>query len=205
MTITDFKVTKRGRIALYADDAFLMSLHPDVFAASGISVGIQLDECQLAELLEQAEMKKAKEKALSLLSYKEYTSQQLTERLCRQVGEDAAEAAVVRMEELGLIDDEDYAERFARDLSQRKRYGVLRIRQEMRRRGLSSEQIEHAVSQLEDDPVEQMQTIIERKYPLAREDEKTRQRAFQALLRMGYPSSEVRRALRIYQDEFDME
>ena len=101
------------------------------------------------------------------------------------------------MEELGLIDDEDYAQRFARDLSSRKHYGPLRIKQEMRRRGLSSEQIEFATSLLEDDPQEQIREIIQRKYPLAFEDEKVRRRAFAALMRLGYPASEVRRALSV--------
>ena len=44
MTLTKIAMTKRGRVALYADGAFVMSLHPDVFAASGISVGSQIDE-----------------------------------------------------------------------------------------------------------------------------------------------------------------
>ena len=35
MTLTKIAMTKRGRVALYADGAFVMSLHPDVFADFG--------------------------------------------------------------------------------------------------------------------------------------------------------------------------
>ena len=99
------------------------------------------------------------------------------------------------MEELGLVDDDDYAERFARDLYERKRYGLIRIRQEMRQRGLTDEQIEFAVSLLPDAPLVRIRELIEKKYPLAWEDEKVKRRAFAAMLRMGYCAADVRKAL----------
>ncbi len=201
MRITDVRTTKRGRVALYVEGEFLLSMHPDVFAVSGLSVGSEVDTESLETLSAEAELKKAKEKALNLLSYKEYTTKQLTDRLKRHTDEESAEQAVARMEELGLLDDDDYAERFARDLSERKKFGILRIRQEMRQRGLTNEQIEYATSLLRSDPEEKMREIIARKYPLAYEDEKVRRRAFSALMRMGYPAAEVRRVLTV--SEYD--
>lgn len=82
--------------------------------------------CRLAA---EAELKKAKERAFSMLSGREYTSSQLRDRLARHVDPEAAGQAVERMEELGLVDDDGYAERYARELSERKHYGLLRIRQ----------------------------------------------------------------------------
>ena len=201
MRITDVRMTKRGRVALYVEGEFLLSMHPEVFAVSGLSVGSEVDTESLETLSAEAELKKAKEKALNLLSYKEYTTKQLTDRLKRHTDEESAEQAVARMEELGLLDDDDYAERFARDLSERKKFGILRIRQEMRQRGLTNEQIEYATSLLRSDPEEKMREIIARKYPLAYEDEKVRRRAFSALMRMGYPAAEVRRVLTV--SEYD--
>lgn len=200
MRITDYKMTKQGRVALFVDGEFLLSVHPDTFAAMELSVGCELDEDALQELEAQTELKKAKNKALTLLSYKEYTSHQLEERLKRHVESDAAQQAVERMEELGLVDDDDYAIRFARDLSRRKHYGVLRIRQEMRRRGLSDDQIEYAVSLLDADPVEQVRELLEKKYPMAWEDEKVKKRAFSAMMRRGYRADDVRHALRLEED-----
>ena len=178
MRITDVRTTKRGRVALYVEGEFLLSMHPDVFAVSGLSVGSEVDTESLETLSAEAELKKAKEKALNLLSYKEYTTKQLTDRLKRHTDEESAEQAVARMEELGLLDDDDYAER-----------------------GLTNEQIEYATSLLRSDPEEKMREIIARKYPLAYEDEKVRRRAFSALMRMGYPAAEVRRVLTV--SEYD--
>ncbi len=197
MRITDFKKTKQGRIALFADGEFLFSVHPDTFASMRLSVGCELDEDAVHELEAETELKKAKDKALTLLSYKEYTSHQLEDRLKQHVQEDTAQQAVRRMEELGLIDDDDYAIRLARDLSQRKQFGFLRIRQEMRHRGLSEEQISYAVSLLEDNPEEQVRELLEKKYPAAWEDEKVKRRAFSAMMRMGYRAEDIRGVLRI--------
>lgn len=196
MQITDMRTTKRGRIAVYLDGEFSLSVHPDVAMASGIRIGMQIDEEALEELVQEAELKKAKEKALSLLSYKEYTTKQLTERLTRHVDEEIAQVAAERMQELGLLDDDDYAKRFARDLSTRKHFGVRRIKQEMHRRGLCAEQIDSAIEQLDTDTDADMRAIIARKYSRAYEDEKIKRRAFAALVRMGYAPGEIRRVLR---------
>ena len=102
MKLTAVRMTKRGRVALYGDDEFLLSMHPDVFAASGLSVGSEIDGERLAGLAAEAELKKAKERAFSMLSGREYTSSQLRDRLARHVDPEAAGQAVERMEELGL-------------------------------------------------------------------------------------------------------
>lgn len=195
MRLTAVRITKRGCVALYGDDEFLLSMHPDVFAASGLSVGSEIDGERLAELAAEAELKKAKERAFSMLSSREYTSRQLRERLARHVDEEAAGQAVERMEELGLVDDDSYAERYARELSERKHYGVLRIRQELRQKGLSAERIEWALSLLDADPQEQIFSVLEKKYSAAPGDEAVKRRAYNALLRLGHRPADVRRAL----------
>ena len=195
MKLTAVRMTKRGRVALYGDDEFLLSMHPDVFAASGLSVGSEIDGERLAGLAAEAELKKAKERAFSMLSGREYTSSQLRDRLARHVDPEAAGQAVERMEELGLVDDDGYAERYARELSERKHYGLLRIRQELRQKGLSAEQIEWAVSLLDADPQEQILEVLEKKNSAAPEDEAVKRRAYNALLRLGHRPSDVRRAL----------
>lgn len=201
MRITDFHKTKAGRIALFVDDAFYMSMHPDVFVAAGLEIGSELDEDALAELAAEAQLKKAKEKAFALLSYKEYTQSELEQRLRRHVDADAAEAAVERMRELGLVNDRDYAERYFRQLVERKGYGRLRVKQELRRKGIDAELIEELLAErADDDPTETIRAALHKKYPAAWDDEQVRRRAYAAMLRLGYTSAEVRRALEMEQD-----
>lgn len=202
MRLTGISKTKRGLIALFIDGEFLCSVHPELFELAGLSVGAELEEDTLEELRGQTTERLAREKALSLLSYKEYTTGELRERLRRAVKDtDAADAAVDRMGELGLLDDADYAVRYARDLSVRKQFGIWRIRQEMRRKGLSEEAVALGIGMLADEDIPQkIRGLLERKYPGFAEDEKVRRRAFAAMVRLGYESGDIRRAMEIELD-----
>ena len=202
MTITQLQETKKGRFSVFADGEFLFSVHKDTFLLRPeLAVGRQVTVETLEEIRLEDEALSCKEKALTLLEYSSHSAGRLAEKLRRHYPPETVEQVVQRLRELGLLDDDDYAERFARDLSERKKFGILRIRQEMRQRGLTSEQIEYATSLLRSDPEEKMREIIARKYPLAYEDEKVRRRAFSALMRMGYPAAEVRRVLTV--SEYD--
>ena len=140
---------------------------------------------------EQGEYEKAKAKALTLLSYKEYTSGELTKRLQQTVSQEAAEQAVERMISLGFINDEDYAQRYAGKLAA-KGFGEWRIRMEMRRKGLDPDTIDFT---LEADPVERAREVLEKKYPLWQEDERVKRRAYGALARRGFRPEEIRQAM----------
>ncbi len=198
MRITALEPTKRGRIALFAEGEFLFSLAPELCVTAGLKVGQEVDVERLEQLRTEAELKKAKEKALQLLSRQAYTAEQLRQKLSQRTDAQAAGQAVERMEQLGLVDDRAYACQFARELAERKRFGPLRIRQELGRRGISPELIQQALEELELDPEAAMREILERKYAAASEDPAARRRAYGALLRMGYRPAQARKAL----DEF---
>ena len=102
------------------------------------------------------------------------------------------------MEELGLIDDESYAERYAGELFERKKYGPLRVRQELRRKGIEPELIDELLEEY-DNPdafTERIREVLERRYPGWQEDEKIKRRAFSALQRMGYSYEHIREGMR---------
>lgn len=194
MILTDYSETKRGNIALFLDGAFAFSISPEAFTAAGLRTGDELDQRTVAELREASDLKKAKDKALTLLSYKQYTSAELEKRLCEHTTPEAASLAVERMEALGLVNDGDYAERYARRLAARG-LGERRMRMEMRQKGLPQETVDFALSHLESDPAGRARELLEKKYPLWREDEKIRRRAYAALARRGFGSDDIRRAM----------
>ena len=66
------------------------------------------------------------------------------------------------MQELGLIDDERYAARFAQELLERRHYGAARIRQELRRRGIDSQTAAAAASLEENDPQAHILAVLEK-------------------------------------------
>lgn len=199
MRITDLRETKRGRMAVDVDGDFCFALHPEVFAACGWRVGDEVEPDELAGAQYQSEVRMCKDKALRLLSGQDYTRRQLLERLCRTQDSSAAEEAVERMAELGLVDDYQYAMRCARDLVHLRAFSPRRVEQELRRRGVDEEIIEEAIAQFEeDDPCEAIAAFLRRRHPavlLGEADERARRRAVAALQRLGYAYGDIRHVL----------
>ena len=108
------------------------------------------------------------------------------------------------MEELGLVDDEAYARQLANTLAQSKRFAPRRIRQELAARGIDRDVAEEAAQNAAQDAISAIGEILDRRYPCI-QDEKTRRRAVNALLRLGYGYDDIRTVLRERLESFDEE
>jgi regulatory protein len=198
MIITAVKELKNGRFGLFEDEKFLFSLDAETFADCGLHAGDEIDEAQLEGIRDLADGKFAKEKALTLLSYRDHSKEELRRKLMRSAGQEAAEAAVGRMEEIGLVNDGEYAERLARELFENKAYGRNRVVYEMLQKGLDKELANSVAESLDDDPPARALRFLKKKYPRGVADEKARRRAAAALSRCGYDWQEIKQALKTY-------
>ena len=116
MIITDVR-KRRGRLyQLYLDGEPAVTVDAAAFDESPYRMGGRIDDDQLRELLEAGSRRRAREKALYLLSMRDHSRGELEQKLRQTAGAQAAEETAARMEELGLVDDEAYARRLARDL-----------------------------------------------------------------------------------------
>lgn len=200
MIITDARQTKRGRISIYADGDFVFAIEQECWQRSGFDVGDTVDEGALNTLLHQSREQEAKRRALNMLSAKSYTAQALTRRLAEKTGTQAAQTAVSRMEELGLIDDEDYALRCARDLFNLRGFAPRRIRYELQKRGISSELCALAIDELDcGDLSERATELLRARFGVLESDADVR-RAASLLERCGYSYSDIQSALRAVSD-----
>lgn len=115
-----------------------------------LAVGKRYTAGQYEQLRLQTQYKKARDKAFSLLSRRAYPAAQLRQKLEQDFPEDCVQEVLERVEELGLIDDADYALRCAKDLINIKHYSLQRVRQELRHRGIHDNDIEDAMQEFED-------------------------------------------------------
>mgnify|MGYP000919452745 CR=1 FL=1 len=190
MIITDTSRTKRGRISVYVDGEFLFAVEEECWQLSKLDVGDEVDEEQLNREQE------AKRRALNMLASRSYTAQTLTRRLAEKAGAEAAHSAVSRMEELGLIDDEDYALRYARDLFNLRGFAPRRIRFELKKRGISSDLCALAIEELDcGDLPERAAELLRARFGTLRSDADLR-RAVSLLERCGYAYADIQSALR---------
>ena len=198
MELTAAEPRRRGLVQLFLDGEAAVKLDAQVFLQSGLKPGDQVSDQELFELIQASDARRAQEKALYLLEYRNYSKRELTEKIARTAASlEAAQAAASRMEELGLIDDRRFGEDYARELFSRKGYGARRAAQELRRKGLDQELVQELVekSGSPEQSGENIRRVLEKKYPGWREDEKVRRRAFAALQRLGYSYQEVREAM----------
>lgn len=202
MEITDISKTKQGRYALFIDNEFLFSIHIDILVAHNIKVSDKISIEKLEQIREESDFKLSKEKALTLLSYREYTSSQLIKKLSQKVDTHIAEKTAHRMCELGLINDESYAIRCANTLATCKSYSKRRIKQELFHRGLSKEIVEEIAQTMEVDERASIAKIVNTKYSKYLIDDKGTNKTINALARLGYSFNDIRYVIN-HLDEFD--
>ena len=199
MTITDIQPSRKGMSRVYIDGEFAVSLDTRALKENAVTVGMDIDDEELKELIDKCGYRRAKEKALWLLSGKDYSRRDLFDKLVKESDEDTAEEICTRMEELGLIDDEKYARRLAHDLFYLKKLSRRGVVYKLMEKGIDKELCEEIADEFDVDPVEQLVELIERKYADKLDDEKGRRRTIAALQRLGYGWGDIKSAL----DEFE--
>lgn len=198
MEITALEPRRHRLVQLFLDGEPAVKL--DEETAASLRPGQQLSDEELHELIARSDAVRAKEKALYLLEHRPHSKRELEDKLARTVGREAAGQAAGRMEELGLIDDADYARRLAEELA-RKGFAAPRIRQELLRRGIGRELAAEEAERAAAAPEDALHSLIERRFARQLGEEKGRRRAVAALQRMGYRWEEIRSALRAFGGE----
>lgn len=190
---------RRHRLtALFLDGEYAVSVDTETLLRAGWKLGQQVTAQQLHGLLEESDARRASEKALYLLEHRSHSKKELEQKIARTVPRAAAQAAAQKMEDLGLVDDADYARRCAQMLY-RKGYARRRVQFALAQKGIDAQAAQQALDAFEPEPVQAARAVLAKKYRgLA--DEKVRRRAAAALQRMGYRGEDVRAALE-YEEE----
>lgn len=200
MEITAIEPRRHRLSQLYLDGEAAVRVDTETLIKSGWKPGVEITDEELHALLEASEERRAREKALYLLEYRSHSKKELADKISRTTSREAAEAAVEKMEELGLMNDESYARQLASSLLERKGYGVRRARQEMLHKGIDRELVEEILLETAPDPEEKLREIVERKYQRQLQDEKGYRRTVAALQRLGYGWEDIKSVLEEFRE-----
>ena len=106
----------------------------------------------------------AKEKALRLLAFRAHSEHELSEKLKRAGAKDEDLPEILAfVKEYGFVNDAEYAHHLAKDLQNIKKYGKKRIFAELKARGIASEYIEAALSELSDEEEDALLPLVSKK------------------------------------------
>lgn len=191
---------RNNKIHIFVDEEYSLTVDSEYWYTSPWCAKKEIDEEDFEELKEEISYRRAWLNALDLISMRSHSEKELITKLRRKYSQNTAEAVAEKAAELGLIDDETFAEMYARELIERKKYGISRVKNELRLKGISSHIIESVLLSLDIDSKESIISLVERKYARKLSDEKGRRQVVAALQRLGYSYSDIKSAL----NEFDM-
>lgn len=213
-TVLEIKPPKKHLCAVFLDTDALppdapidasghLVLDSDYCEEIHLKAGQCFSDEELEALAAESERRRAKSRALWLLSRQNYCSGALLKKLSAVFSLDAAEYATARMCELKLIDDKAYAERLAEVMINEKKIAPKRAPYLMAAKGVDLQLAKETVLARADDPKVQIAELIERKYSAKIRDPKGAERTVAALQRKGFSWSDIRAVMRKYSEEID--
>lgn len=190
--------TKQGRFALFdEDDAFLFSVDGETLQKNRLREGAVLDAASLSALKEQSDLRRAKDKALSLLSLRDHASGELYEKLCQRFDEHTAAAAVAEMRRLELLDDARFARHRAGYLAGQNR-SAREIRRRLLEKGIDRETADAALAALGTHEADACRAVLEKSY-LRKLQSGRRDLVIAALARRGFSYGVIKAAIEAVQ------
>lgn len=192
MKILGLKPSQRvqGRWLVQLEDGTLLRVGENEVLAFSLYQGRELEEDERQRLLDSARKNGLKEKALNLLTGKPMSRRELERKLEQWEATEEESAAICdRMEELGFLNDEAYAQTVVRHYSA-KGYGERKLRDELYRRGVPREHWEQAMEEARD-PEEAIRAFVEKKLAGKAGDPKELKKVSDALIRRGYRWQEI--------------
>ncbi len=203
MNITKIEKYKGNTYEIEFDDGEKEYLNIDIISDYHLKAPMSLPESAWEQVSYANKLRTAKERALYLLDYKDYSYTELFKKLEQNYPTQVCFDTMARLVEIGVINDKRYAVNMARRLVEVKGFGYYRCVREMRLKGLDNEFIEEALAPYSETTVERLKELVEEKYAHKIRDKKSLDKVKNALVRLGYSFSQVKEALEDYTFEDD--
>ncbi|MDD6806970.1 MAG: regulatory protein RecX [Oscillospiraceae bacterium] len=205
------KPGRANKYHIFLDGEYTDTTTVDFFATCGIKNGSEISEEKWIELRSAIYLSKIKNKALDLLTLRDHSKKELSDKLYQKFSKDTTdynylkvqiESVCSTLEEQGLLNDERFAKVYAESLVRRKSASASAIRGALSQKGISKDIINNVIDSLELNPVESIIHILETKYKgKDLTDEYQRNKIIGALTRLGFNYSEIRAAIYKYTEK----
>jgi regulatory protein len=197
--ITDVR-ERRGKAKVFVDGEFWAELDAAVAIESGLREGAEFSPEELERVRIAGEKPVAMGRALNLLGYRARSEAEIRDRLTRfGYVEGTIEGVVLRLQELGYLDDAEFARMKAREKA--RRYGPRRVSVELKNSGvgeaLAREVVEEEFAGRSE--VGEARSAAARRYNGRGSDAEAR-RVYGFLVRRGYSAEVCAQVAREYRE-----
>ena len=201
MKLIEIKQTSPERFTLIFDDGRQIKSSLGVITERFLHSGAELSDAEYDELYSASALSLAKARALRIINTRPMSRKEMYDRLISK-GEtpDNAELCADWLCDMGLINDCSYAASVVRHYAA-KGYGASRIKQELKRHGLSRELWDEALEEMP----EQDDYIVRflRSRLTDPEDRAQVKKVSDALFRRGYSWEQIKHALNNFNSQED--
>lgn len=198
--ITAIEAQKRrgDRRSIFVDGDFVAGAHEEVILALGLRVGQTFDNERLTQVIKQETSRKALEKALRLLSYRDRTKSEIQKRLLGDdFPEDIVDDVIGRLLDMGYLDDRQFSRDWVKTRTIAKPMGRTRLAWELRAKGVDAPAVEEALEGLDENAEYELALSLAQKKAERSDagDPSFRTRTASFLRRRGFGWSAIARAL----------
>ncbi|MGI9117436.1 MAG: RecX family transcriptional regulator [Gaiellales bacterium] len=151
--ITAVRSRDDQRLTVELDGKAWITLDPVTAARLGLHVDRTLAPGEVAAAEEAARSEQALLRGAALVGQRSHARGELERRLARRAGDDAAQTAVERLADLGIVDDERHASELTAHRL-RAGWGPARIEHDLRAAGVAETLIRCTLDELDDDALD---------------------------------------------------
>jgi regulatory protein len=195
MKITAIKQQERlkGRYSVFVDDKYAFSLSADALLEERLATGQEIDEAQLKAYKKLSADDKAYGLALAYVVRRLRSRHELTDYFRRKGYDEALAAQILeKLERLGFVDDEKFAEAWVRNRRLLKSVSKRRLTQELRQKRIADDIIDEVLAEDETDEQAVLKELIARKRRQARYRDDQKLMAY--LARQGFSYDDIKAA-----------
>lgn len=168
MKITKIEPQKKNknRLSVFVDGEFSFGADSFTILSHHLAEGDEISCDTLSNIKNTAVFEDAKNYAAKLISSKSYTVKAMKEKLINHIGdEEITEKTIDFLKEYKLLDDIDFARRYAHDLIHLKKFGIRQVKWKLKEKGIPDKIIDKTIQELDfDDTIsENLESLIEKK------------------------------------------
>lgn len=147
-TITQIAVQKKrkNRCSIFLDEEYAFGVDQEIVLQFGLKKGDVLTDQQIEEISINEEKKRAKDRALNFLSYRDRSEKEIRIKL-KDVGyeESIIDWVVGELKRLKFLDDQRFAQSYAQTQMLTRPIGEYFLKRELKQKGLDADIIEQTV------------------------------------------------------------
>ena len=189
MKITKLEVQKndKNRVNLYVDDKFYSGIPAELVYLEHLKTGLEIDEKDLKKIIFENEKSKAMSRVTKYIGSSLKTQKQIRDYLRKkEYSDDTIEFVMSKLVEYNYIDDKKYAQAYV--LTYGKKYGKLKLKSQLKVKGVSEEIIECV---LEDNKVDSIESVASKYLKNKVMSYEVSQKLFRFLYSRGYEFDEI--------------